>query len=802
MLKNFLLVSFRNIWRNKAFSIINIMGLVVGISAALMVYLVVHYENSFDRFEKDGDHIYRVVTEIDFNGDIIKNSGIAAPVAGMVANYIPAAETVAPFFENDITGRITVNGKDFKNGKDIIYADKNYFSLIPHQWLAGSPETSLQQPFKVVLTSGKAAAYFPGLPAEAVLGKEIIYDDTIRTTVSGIVADLQYPSDFANKEFISLATLQSNGLKEMYSLDQWNSVNASSQLLVKLNASANVPKVTAQLTKLKDEHRVDDYTKTTLHLQALRDIHFNKDYTAQGRPASLTRLYALGGVALALLLLAGINFINLTTAQAARRARETGIRKSLGSSFPQLITQFLSETLLLTLLACILSALVTPLLIVAFHSFLPVGLTAMALYSWQTALFLAGLCIAITLLAGIYPAMVLARFEPVAVLKTQVQSAAGKLWLRKTLTVSQFVVAQVFIIATIIVSKQVHFSLSRDPGFRKDAVVTVRTPFRGDGASQRNTLQEKWSAIPEIAMVSQGGMPPLFRGFISSTFRYHKGDKEINKNVEIRYGDSAYAKLYDLKFVAGRNLRTSDTIAEWVLNEKAVTALGFRNPQDVIGEIVQNHPVVGVVKNFYTSSTRKEIPALAIASDASRQHRNMHVLLRAPGENSIVWKHALEKMEKAWKEVYPRETFSYNFLDKSIEALYEEERRTGQLLNWCAGLAFFISALGLLGLVIFTTNQRTREIGIRKVLGASVWQMVTLLTSDFMKLVGIAFVLAIPLSWWAMQHWLSSYAYRTPLSWWVFAAGGGLMAILALATMSIKTIRAALSNPVNALKSE
>lgn len=802
MLKNFLLVSFRSIWRNKAFSAINIMGLVVGISAALMVYLVVRHERGFDKFEKDGDRIYRVVTNIDFNGTIIKNEGVCVPLAGVIREQMPAVETVAPFFRNDITNRIAAGGKEFKNGYDIIYADKNYFSLIPHQWLSGSPQTALQQPFAVVLTATRAADYFPGMSPAAVLGKEIIYDDTIHTTVSGVVADLLQPTDFQNKEFISLATLQGGGLREMYALDEWNNTNASSQLLIKLTAAGSAPLVTTQLAKLKEAGKVEDNTKNEFKLQPLADIHFNRSYGAEGTPAAVTRLYALSGVALLLLLLAGINFINLTTAQAARRARETGIRKSLGSSFPQLLTQFLSETFLLTMLACILSVLLVPMLMIAFRSFLPEALTASALYHWQTGVFLVGLCLLITLLAGIYPALVLARFQPVVVLKTSLPSTGGKVWLRKTLTVSQFVVAQCFIIATFIVSKQIHYSLSLDPGFRKDAVVLVKMPQHELNAHQRNTLQVKLAAIPEVEMVSQGGVAPLINGFVSSTFRVQQGDKEIAQNIELRYGDSAYTRLYDLKFVAGRNLRTSDTVAEWVLNEKAVTALGFRSPQDAIGVELLHHPVVGVVKNFATSSTRKGIPALAISSSGLRIHNNMHVLLRSSGENGIVWQQALEKMEKAWNEVYPRETFKYDFLDKNIAKLYDEEQRTAQLLNWCAGLAFFISALGLLGLVIFTTNQRTREIGIRKILGATVWQMVALLTTDFMKLVGIAFVLAIPLSWWAMQHWLSSYVYRTSMSWWVFAIGGGLMAILALATMSIKTIRAAWSNPVNALKSE
>jgi putative ABC transport system permease protein len=801
MFRNYLLVSLRSIWRNKVFSLINTLGLVVGITAALVVYLLVHYENSFDKFHQDGDRIYRVVSDIHFSGDSVKNSGVAVPVAAAMRENIPAVTNAALFFVNDVTGRITINGKDFKNKSDIVYADKNYFDLIHYQWLYGNPQTSLREPFTVVLTESRVQTYFPGLTPMQAVGKDIIYDDTIHATVTGVVADLKGNTDFNFKEFIALSTAYTGGLKDIFASDAWNNTNAATQLFIKLKSAADADQVTKQLAVLSYQHKEGD-EPPILKLQPLADIHFNRDYGGFNRIASRSQLFSFGMVAVALLVLAGINFINLTTAQAARRARETGIRKSMGSTTLQLMTQFLSETFMLTMAAGLLSLLIAPGILLAFKSFLPEELSSAALYTAPVLLFLCALCAGVSLLAGIYPALVLSQFQPVAVLKTQVNAVGGKVWLRKTLTISQFVVAQVFIIATIIVSKQIHYSINKDLGFRKDAILLANTPFYDVQGTRRQALQEKIAAIPEVAMVSRGSREPIINGTITSTFNYNDGKKDIARNMEMRYGDSNYIQVYRLQLLAGRNLRSSDTITEWVLNEKAVAAFGFKHPQDILGVTINEHPVVGVVKDFNSGSMRSAIPPLAISSWGNRQGRNMHILLREPGEGGIVWKHAIAKIEKAWKEVYPREEFSYKFLDKNIEGLYKSEQRTATLLNWCAGLAFFISALGLLGLVIFTTNQRTREIGIRKVLGATAWQMITLLTSDFMKLVGIAFVLAIPLSWWAMQHWLASYAYRTPVSWWVFGIGGGVMALLALATMSVKIIRAAWSNPVNALKSE
>ena len=801
MFRNYLLVSLRSIWRNKVFSVINIMGLVVGITAALVVYLLVHYEKSFDKFQKDGDRMFRVVSHIYFSGDSVKNSGVAVPVAAAMRENIPAVTGAALFFVNDVTGRITVAGKDFKNKSDIIYADKNYFDLVNYQWLYGTPQTSLKEPFTVVLTESRVQQYFPGLTPMQVIGKDIIYDDSIHATVTGVVADLKENTDFNFKEFIALPTAYTGGLKNIFISDSWNNTNAATQLFVKLKSVADVDAVTKQLATLSKQH-AEGNEPVILKLQPLADIHFNGNYGGFNRIASRSQLFSFGMVAVALLVLAAINFINLTTAQAARRARETGIRKSMGSTTGQLLTQFLSETFILTLAAGLLSLLIAPGILLAFKSFLPEELSAAALYTAPVLLFLCALCVVVSLLAGIYPALVLSQFQPVAVLKSQVNTVASKVWLRKTLTISQFVVAQVFIIATIIVSKQIHYSISKDLGFRKDAILIANTPFYDVAGTRRQALQEKIAAIPEVAMVSRGNREPIINGTITTTFNYNDGKKDIARNVEMRYGDSNYIQVYRLQLLAGRNLRSSDTISEWLMNETAVAAFGFKYPQDIIGVTINEHPVVGVIKNFNAGSMRSAIPPLAISSWGQRQHRNMHILLREPGKGGIVWQHAIAKIEKAWKEVYPREEFSYKFLDKNIEGLYKNEQRTATLLNWCAGLAFFISALGLLGLVIFTTNQRTREIGIRKVLGATAWQMITLLTSDFMKLVGIAFVLAIPLSWWAMEHWLASYVYRTPVSWWVFGIGGGVMTLLALATMSFKIIRAAWSNPVNALKSE
>ncbi|SKA18666.1 ABC-type antimicrobial peptide transport system, permease component [Chitinophaga eiseniae] len=802
MLRNYFLVAIRNIWRNKVFSLLNIMGLVTGISAALVVYLVVFYESGFNKAVADKDRIFRVVSTISFSGDSIKNNGVPVPVITVAKENVPQVEKAVDFFINNTTARITVEGKDFKNKEDVIFADKGYMDMLGYEWLGGDAATALSQPLSVVLTQERARVYFPNTPVAQVLGKQVLYDDSIRVTVTGVVKDLAYDTDFWFREMISLPTLQTNAtLKEIYLGDNWQSISSSTQLLVKLRPAARPQDAIAILDKYISQHDTKDFT-TELSLHPLSDLHFDTGFEAYRRTASRKQLDILSMIAVALLGLAVINFVNLTTAQASRRAKETGIRKAIGGTTGQLIKQFLGETMILTLLAAVLALLLAPLLIVSFHAFLPDDLPVAQLYTAPVLSFLFLLAAGVALIAGIYPAYVLSRFQPVVVLKSNTGHRGGKVWVRQTLTAVQFTVAQFFVIATLIVGKQINFSLNKDLGFRKNAILSVNTPRRDPDQSKRRQLEARVASLPEVDMVSLSANTPVISGTESTILKYNNGRQEVDKTVEVRYGDSNYLPLYQLRLLAGRNIATTDSVREWLLNEKAVAAFGFKRPQDAIGQVIEGHPVVGVVANFSAASVRSEIPAMAIGSEALKRHRVLHVRLRSPGEDGVVWKNAIAGIEKAWKDIYPREEFSYEFLDKTVANMYRQEQRMSNLLNWCAGLAIFISILGLLGLVIFTTDQRTKEIGIRKVLGATVWQVVRMLTTDFMKPVLVAFLLAIPLSWWVMSQWLQSFVYRTGLTWWVFAAGGVIMVLMALGAMSLKTVRAALSNPVHTLKTE
>jgi putative ABC transport system permease protein len=816
MFKNYFIVAVRNFWRNKVFSLINIIGLSIGISAALVIYLIVYYDFSFDKFHKDGDRIYRVVSNFIFSGDSFKNSGIPVPLAKAVKDEASGLDIVSFFSTQYSGGKVSVpdekNGKPvmFKNQDHIIFADENYFKLIEYEWIAGSPKISLQQPYQVVLTESNAKLFFPKLSSSQIIGKELDFNDTVHTTVAGIVKDLGQNTDFSFKTFISKATFETPRIIASTGLDQWGSTSSSSQLLIKLSAGTSTKQIEDQVKNIFKKYKKKDpadNSTTVFSLQPLNDLHFNTDYdNFNGRVAHKPTLYGLLAVAVFLLLLGCINFINLTTAQASQRAKEIGIRKTMGSSKKQLVSQFLSETFFITFIATILSIGLVPLLLKVFSNFIPPGLHFNLLQQPHLILFLFILIIVVTLLSGFYPSVVLSQYNPAVVLKGQINSGKNrKIWLRQTLTVSQFIIAQVFIMATLVVSKQIHFTLNKDLGFKKEAIVFLNTNYYDTVANHRRVLIDRLKAIPGIALVSLSNTPPASGNTWSSTMKYKDGKKEIETDVQLKMADTNYVNIYKLKLLAGKNIPYSDTANNLMINATYARILGFKEPALAIGKYVEwdkkQMPIVGVVSDFHQKSLHETIKPLAIASNYS-QERTINIALQAQNKEGNAWKATIAGIGKVWKEIYPEDDFEYTFLDEDIGKFYKSEQDISSLLKWATGLAILISCLGLLGLVIYTTNQRTKEIGVRKVLGASVSQIVSILSKDFVVLVLIAFAIAAPVAWWATSKWLENFAYKTSVSWWIFALSGILMVIVALLTLSIQTIKAANANPVKSLRTE
>jgi putative ABC transport system permease protein len=827
-----MLVALRNFRRNKIFTIINMLGLSIGLSAALVIFLIVQFDFSFDRFEKNGNRIYRVVSSYAFLDNPGNTRGVPAPLGEAVKKNIDGLEQIVNFrYYNvnklEVPAQHAAKQSVFREQKHVIFAEESYFKMLPYKWLAGSPNTALQGAGKVVISETRAKLYFPSLTFPDIIGRKIVYDDTIITQVSGVVADfkLQGNTDFNFEEFISLPTIFNNyGLRSNFHWDQWGSTTSDQQLYVELGNGTTPVSVEARLKKLFDDNLGADAKKNnytwTYHLQPLNDIHFNNLYgDFEISMANKTTLASLIFVAFFLLVLGCINFINLSTALASKRAKEIGVRKTMGGSKYQLILQFLSETFIITLFASILSLSLTPVLLNLFKDFIPKGLH-FSLNEPYLILFLLLLIVTVSLLAGFYPALVLSSSKPLKVLKNQAYQGSARTrgaWIRQTLTVTQFIIAQAFIMGTFLVSKQIRFMLDKDLGFSKEAIISFNTPYADTSVSKRYFLLNELKKIPGINLSSLGNDVPSSFGWWTTTLKYQNGKKDIQTVVELKAGDANYLRLFQIPLLAGRYLQPSDTTKEILINENCMHFLGFQNPQDVIGKMVKLDdkmvPVVGIMKDFHAHPLNYKIAPMIFCQNIDNC-REIIVALKPENPKDFTsagvtgigkvsnWKEVIAKIKDDFSNTYPQENFDYAFFDESIAKAYGDQQNISSLLKWATGLTVFISCLGLLGLVIYTTNHRVKEIGVRKVLGASVTQIVSILSKDFIKLVAIAFVVATPIAWLSLHKWLDDFAFRTEISWWVFVISGLGMIAIALITLSVQTIKAAMANPVNSLRSE
>jgi putative ABC transport system permease protein len=821
MIKNYFKIAFRSFWKHKLFTFINVIGLSIGISAALVIYLIVNFDFSFDKFHPDGDRIYRVVTNFSFTGGPGYNPGVCGPMQVAVKNQVTGLADNAPIFRLSQPNVIIAGNaqNNFKLQDNVILADQEYFNIFPYKWLAGSAQAALHAPFQVVLTSNQAKKYFPSLNYNEMLGKTVIYD-TLKTTVTGIVETIKDNTDLTFHDFISFSSAFVNqDMKAQLRLHNWGGTSPQVQLFVKLYPQTTVAHIEQQLNDiLKRNNPVTPDNKDRIqqfHLQSLEDIHFNENYGTfdNGRIANKTTLYELFAISLFLLLLGCINFVNLTTAQSAQRAKEIGIRKTMGSSRKQLIFQFLSETFFITLIAVIISAALAPMILNLFAGFIPAGINTNLISQPGIIVFLAILTILVSLLSGFYPALVLSGYKPVLVLKNQAQSNNSKTrnaWLRKSLTVTQFVIAQFFIMTTIMVSKQIYYALHKDLGYKKNSIIIINSPLKNREISRNVVFMNKLRAIPQVDMVSAGRDAPMSDDSHSTEAAFNNGKKEIKtEGLGEKFGDENYIKVYHIKLLAGRNLRPGDVNKAFLINNTYAKMIGFNDPHAAVGKQIDNFngdikmQIIGVVADFKQESIHAPIAPLAIMTSTDRNFNGtFHIALKPETVGGSNWNKAMTSIQASWKAVYPDDDFEYHFFDENIAKLYQTEENTSILLSWATGLSIFISCLGLLGLAIYTTNQRTKEIGVRKVLGASVTQIATLLSTEMVLLILLAFTIVSPLAWYAMNKWMQSFADRTSISWWIFALSGAGMLVTAVFTSSFQIVKAAITNPVNSLRSE
>jgi ABC-type antimicrobial peptide transport system permease subunit len=836
MLKKQLLFSLRRLARHKLNTTINVLGLTLGILSCLVIFLFVSFEFSYDKFHPDGDRIYRLVGGFP---------GMTPPLGTDLRRESSGFGTVASFYIDDskvivstATGKATRAFDEKGPGElsHMAYAGPEYFTLFPHRWLAGNPQTSLSKPFSVVLTEKEARRYFDGGDPQSWMGRTLVYHDSLTLSVTGIVADWKANSDVALTDWISYSTIQSSFVKN--DMAGWNMWDGSAQVYVKLPKGASPAQSEKQLPAFVARHSLQPVKEQPkLTLQPLADLHFNgqmgDDY---GRRAHKPTLYALCGIALFILLIATINFINLSTAQAVQRAREIGVRKVLGSSRLGLTGQFLIETGVLVIASLILALLLANPVIHALNGFIPAGVH-LDLTNPLTLGFIALTAISTCLLAGWYPARVISAFLPVISLRGQgSQPGGGRSYLRKALITFQFTVSLLFIIATLVVGRQMHYMLDTHLGFTKDAILNIDLPWNKP-REKKSVLATEISRLAGVQKVSLNSNNPGADGH-NGTFMTLKGATETKiDGAGCDIVDANYLPLYEIKLVAGRNFTLADTarngvettsaapIAKtpgsqptektwlvppfraFIINESAAIALGFKNPADAVGQRIATGfggtigPVVGVMKDYHAESFRSAIKPFFLTTQKGGGG-TLSVRLGSSYRTPEQVKGLLAKMQATFSSVYPESKFSTRFFDEVMNDLYQKEQKTARIMNLAMAMAIFISCMGLFGLAAFTASQRTKEIGIRKVLGANVPHLVSLLSRDFVVLVLLATVIAAPIAGWAMSQWLQDFAYRTDIPWYIYAISGLGAVVIALITVSFQAIRAATANPVESLRSE
>ncbi len=815
MIRNYFKIAWRSLQKNKLFSLINIISLAIGLSASFVIGMMVYYDFTFDKFHTDGDRIYRVTTQFnDPEGDYY-SSGIPFPLVDAVKNEVSGLEATAFFHQfSSVNVKPTGTEELFKQQDFVVFTDQGYFDLFDYNWLVGSAKNTLSQPNEVILTEARAKLYFPNLSPSQVMGKTLNYNDSIPAVVTGIVADFAERSDLIFQEFLSLDTASQTNINYQISGNNWYGVYNTSQLWIKLEKGTLLNNFQAQLDDIAGKHQLKEDLKfgssRDFYSQPLNDLHFNSElgvYDPEKAVADKDVLVMLGLVAMFLLLLGCANFINLNTAQASKRAKEIGIRKTLGSSKGQLILQFLGETFLLTLIAGAVSIILSMWLIRIFNDFIADGIDISLLMNPVILLSIGALLVIVTIAAGFYPGIVLSKFNPVRVLKGKNTEAGGKNQLRKFLTVFQFSIAFVFIISTFLVGKQISFLINKDMGFKTESVAFIETPYYVSSLAKQKLLSQKLADLSQLKEVSLGGQSPASFDQSATAFVSNYDDIERDTSVRLLFGDTKYLDLYKIPLLAGRK-PLNDTVKEVVINTKALEKMGFENPNEAVNQSVTSggvpYVITGVMANFNQGSLRNEIEPMAFVGDMWRSFSSAFQVIHFSfsAENYEDLTTTLAMVESIYKEVYPNEPIDLKFMDETILTFYKKEQSMSKLLNWAMGLSVLISCLGLLGLVIYTTERRVKEIGIRKVLGASIVQINTLLCKDFVLLIIIAFVIATPIAYWALDNWLQDFANRTELSWWIFASSGIAMILLALIIMSTKTITTAMANPAKSLRTE
>jgi predicted permease len=804
MFRNYLKTALRNLGRNKSYAIINVSGLAVGIAACLLIFLVIRYETSFDTFHQKASSIYRITSVYQTQDGPDYSAGTPFPTGPALRLDFPQLGSVANIFRsgNDqvtipAQGNITL--KKF-NEPAFFYAEKEFFDMFDFKWLEGTAATSLKNPGDVVLSKEMAEKYFGDW--HNALGKTIIRNNKELHTVRGILATIPSNSDFPLGIVASYNSLKNTNIAR--SLEDWVSTFGDAYTYVTLPENYSADQFNRDLAGFVKKHKPAEAQNDGYFAQALPDQHFNDKFgNFNSRTFNRSIITALWLIGAFLVIIGCVNFINLATAQAVNRSKEVGVRKVLGGNRGQLAVQFLSETALITIAAVMIAICLAFAVLPFLNKLLGISLSSNLLADPMVCLFLVAITIIVSFLSGIYPAIILSGFNPITALKTKFASKmVGGLSLRRVLVVMQFAIAHVLIIGTLIVVSQMNFFRTATLGFDKAAIVNVDIPGDSITKAKLEYMREKLSQQPGIISASFSYSSPSADGNWNSNFKFDNSDKLTNFSANLKWADTAYFRTYKIQFLAGRPFFNSDTTRELVVNETLLKKLGITDPQAALGKRLNfwdgkiDAPIVGVIKDFNAYSL-KEPMAPVVLSTWKDVYQTLSLKIKPESQKAT-----MAFVENLWNENFPDYVYEASFLDETISNFYRQEDRLSILYKIFAGIAIFISCLGLYGLVSFMAVQRTKELGIRKVLGASVRNIVFILSKEFTLLIIIAFVIAGPVAWFVMNNWLQNYSYRVKIGVPVFIIAIAGSMLVAWLTVGHRAIKAAMANPVKSLRTE
>ena len=793
MVKHFFKIALRNLERNKAYALINVMCLALGITCAILTFTLIKYHLSFDTFHSKVDRIYRITTELHQQG-ISREPNVPQPIGKAFRDDYTFSEKVAMVYSiSDKLVSIASSEGNKKFKENIAFTEREFFDILNFPLIQGDKNTILTEPNTAIVTERIAEKYFGD---QNPINQVIRVDNKWDFRITGILKDLPVNTDRRDEIYLSYSNLKD--YNSWLAGDSWRGVAGGMHCFVLLKPNVlpeDVDKTFPELSKKYYDER--DAKVYQFKLQPISDIHFNPDL---GGYVAKKNLWALSLIGLFLIITASVNFINLATAQALGRSKEIGVRKVLGSRRKQLFWQFIAETSLITLLALVLAFSLAQLALPYVNQLFDIRLQINIFQDVYLLVFLPVLVLFVILLSGFYPGLILAGFQPVLALKGALsQKHVGGFSMRRGLVVTQFAIAQLLIIGTLVIANQMRYSNQADMGFRKDAIVMFPIPERDK--SKISALNSEISRITGVEKVTFCSDAPASEDFATVEMRFDSRTEYEDFDISVKAGNDQYVSTFDLQVIAGRNLLPSDTVREFLLNETAVKKLGL-NADDVIGKkmvIGLNNSegvIVGVVKDFHNKSFHETIHPLCITT-ANRWYSNCAIKI-----NPLNLSSTLGVIEMAWKKTFPDHVYEFDFLDKQIARFYALDNMILRLIQVFAGIAIIICSLGLYGLVSFMVVQKTKEVGVRKVLGASIKSIAWLFGKEFIRLLFIAFVIAAPSAWWVMNNWLETFAFRIQIGAGIFILAILITFTIAVIAVGYKSILAALMNPVNSLRSE